>query len=402
MKIIRVLLPILVVAAGLVGSALLVKFGKETEPEDPPTIRPVVETVTVELRDHQFVVRAQGNVSAGAEIDLTAEVAGKVEWIAYAMAAGGFFDKGDDLVRIEKRDFELAVVAAEAQLTQARATLVREEAEANVAMKEWQELGSGEASPLLKREPQLAQARAVVDSARAMVEKAERDLARCVVKAPFDGRVERKAVDAGQFVNRGMSLGRLYSVDHAEVRLPIPEEDLAFLELPLAYGGESVENAGPKATLSGSLGGRFHVWEGSIVRTEGRIDTRSRMIYAVARVDDPYHRRSKPAANPPPAVGLFVDCEIEGRTDENTTALPRRALRSRDEVWVVDAEGRLRLRKVVVLRAGRSHVVVGSGLEAGERVIVSSLDAVVEGMAVRVAGEDPTPAAEADGQEVVP
>ena len=402
MKIIRVLLPILVVAAGLVGSALLVKFGKKTKPVDPPAIAPVVEAVTVELRDHQFMVRAQGNVRAVAEIDLTAEVAGKVEWVSEAMAAGGFFAKGDDLVRIEKRDFELAVVSAEAQLTQVRATLVREEAEAKVALKEWKELGSGEASPLLKREPQLAQARAAEESAKAMVEKAERDLARCVIQAPFDGRVERKAVAAGQFVNRGMSLGRLYSVDRAEVRLPIPEEDLAFLDLPLGKGAESGEEAGPKANLSGSLGGRFHVWEGRIVRTEGRIDTRSRMIYAVVEVDDPYHRRSKLAVNPPLAVGLFVDCEIEGRTDENTATLPRRALRSRNEVWVVDAEGKLRVRKVVVLRAGREEAVIGSGLKAGERVIVSSLDAVVDGMAVRLAGEELSSADSADEQEVVP
>lgn len=402
MKILRVLLPLFVVAAGVVGAALLVKFGRKTRPVDPPEVAPAVETVAVELRDHQFRVRAQGNVSAEVEIDLTAEVAGKIEWVSKAMAAGGFFAKGDDLARIEKRDFELAVVSAEASLIQARAALVREEAEAAVALKEWKELGEGEAGALLKREPQLAQARAAVDAAEAMVEKAKLDLARCVIKAPFDGRVERKVVDAGQFVNRGMPLGRLYSVARAEVRLPIPEEDLAFLELPLAFAGDQDHETGPAARVIAGPAGREREWKGRIVRTEGRIDPRSRMVYAVARVNDPYGRRTEAGKPDPLAVGLFVDCEIEGRVAKGATVLPRRALRNRDEVWSVDAESRLRVRKVGVLRAGRDEVIIGSELESGERVVVSALDAVTDGMLVRVANDGSGRAGDEEGKGGVP
>jgi RND family efflux transporter MFP subunit len=385
MKFIRFVLPIMVIAAGLAGSALLVKFGRKTQPVDPPSVAPLVETVSVELQDHRFRVRAQGNVAAAAEIDLTAEVSGRVEWVSSSLAAGGFFDEGAELIRLERRDFELALVSARSQLTQFRAALTREEAEAAVALEEWRQLGQGQASPLLRREPQLAQARAAVEAAEAMVEKTERDLARCVIRAPFVGRVERKVVDVGQFVSRGARLGRLYAVDRAEVRLPIPESDLAFLDLPLAFAADESRESGPAVRLSGDLAGRRHEWHGSIVRTEGRIDSRNRMIYAVVQVDDPYQRRAQVAERAPLAVGLFVDCEIEGRTTRNAARLPRRALRNRDEVWVVDAEDRLRIRQVEVLRAGREYAVVGSGLRSGERVCVSSLDAVVDGMTVRSA-----------------
>jgi len=385
MKVIRFLLPIMVVAAGLVGSALLVKFGKKTEPIDPPAIAPLVETIVAELRDHPFTVQAQGNVSAHTEIDLAAEISGKIEWISDALAAGGFFEKGDALVRIEKRDFELAVVSAEAQLAQAKAALAREKAEAAVAVREWNELGKGDASALLKREPQLAQAKAAVNSAEALIEKAKRDLERCVITAPFDGRVERKGVDAGQFVNRGAPLGRLYAVDRAEVRLPIPEEDLAFLDLPLAFQeGDGAERPGPSVRLRATIAGKEQNWTGKIVRTEGRIDSQSRMTYAVAQVMDPYGRKSD-IQSMPLAVGLFVSCEVEGRVATDTATLPRRALRNRNEVWTVDADSRLHVRQVDVLRAGRDTVVIGSGLKRGERVCVSSLDAVVDGMKVRLA-----------------
>ncbi len=387
MKIVRLLLPVLIVAAGVAGAGLLVKFGKKTTPEEIPFVPPLVEVVEAEPGGHQFHVSAQGSVSARTEIDLVAEVAGRIAWISPSLAAGGFFEKGGDLARIEARDFELAVTAAKAELTQARATLTREEAEAAVAIREWKELGQGDASPLLKREPQLAQARAAVEAAEAAVERGERDLARCVIRAPFAGRVERKGVDVGQYVSRGMSLGRLYSIDVAEVRLPIPAEELAYLDLPLGFRDGDASRPGPAVALRAEFAGKVHEWRGRITRTEGRIDTRSRMVYAVAEVDDPYGRATE-NGNPPLAVGLYVDCEIAGRTVKDASILPRRALRNTDELWVVGPDDRLEVRRVEVLRAGRETVVVGSGVKEGERVCVSSLDAVVNGMRVRVSEEE--------------
>jgi RND family efflux transporter MFP subunit len=388
MKVIRFILPILVVALGIAGSALLVKHGPRTEPEAIPFVPPLVETATAAFQDYQFKIHAHGSVSARTEIDLVPEVSGKVARVSDSLTAGGFFEKGDELVTIESRDFELGMIGAKSQLAQASAALAREEAEASVALKEWKQLGAGEASPLLKREPQLAQAHAAVRAAEAALEQSERDLARCVLRAPFAGRVELRSVAAGQFVNRGAPVARLYAVDFAEVRLPLPAEELAFLDLPLEFRGESKRASEPTVTLRAKFAGKQHEWQGRIVRTEGRIDTRNRMIYAVVQIDDPYGR-SGASDRPPLAVGLFVECEIEGKTVKNSVVLPRRALRNKDELWVIDNEKRLNIRRVEVLRAGRDEVIVGSGLDAGDLVCVSSLDAVVNGMSTRLAGDEP-------------
>lgn len=388
MKIIRFLLPIFVVALGVAGSALLVKFGKKTKPEETPFVPPLVEVVLAVAQDYQFRIHAQGSVTARTEFDLIPEVSGKVVRVSPSLIAGGFFEKDDELVAIETRDFELGVIGAKSQLAQASALLAREEAEAYVAMKEWKELGSGAASPLLKREPQLAQARAAVRAAEAALEQSNRDLARCILRAPFAGRVERRSVAAGQVISRGAPIARLYAVDFAEVRLPLAAEELAFLDLPLAFRGEAKQSAGPAVTLRANFAGKRHEWRGRIARTEGRIGVRNRMIYAVVQVDDPYGRTGA-SDRPPLAVGLYVDCEIEGKIERNAIALPRRALRNKNELWVIDDEKKLFVRPVEVLRAGRDEVIVGSGLEAGDRVCVSSLDAVVNGMSTRIAEEEP-------------
>ena len=182
-------------------------------------------------------------------------------------------------------------------------------------------------------------------------------------------------------------MARIYAVDRAEVRLPIPDHELAFLELPLTYRGESLEAPGPEVRLRASFAGGEYVWSGRVVRTEGEIDPQTRMVHAVAQVDDPYGRGEDPD-RPPLAVGLFVEAEIEGRLVRDAFVVPGAALRDTNQVLVIDDEDRLRFREVEVLRADRRQVVIGAGLEAGERVCVSPLEAVTDGMRVRVLEND--------------
>ena len=210
--------------------------------------------------------------------------------ISESLAAGGFFEDGEVLLKIDRREYELAVVRARAAIAQAELKLATEEEEAAVARMEWESLGQGEPPPLVVRAPQIAEAEAMLASAEAAFEQAEYDLERTVVKAPYAGRVREKRVDVGQFVSRGSSIARLYSVDYAEVRLPIPDKDLAYVNLPLAYRGQKERAAGPRVTLMANFAGKRHRWQGRIVRTEGEIDPRTRMVQAIAQVDDPYGR----------------------------------------------------------------------------------------------------------------
>ena len=225
-------------------------------------------------------------------------------------------------------------------------------------------------------------------SAQADLERAQYDLERCVIRAPFDGRVRQESVDVGQYVSRGASVAKLYSVDAAEIRLPIPDDQLAFVDLPLAYSNvdENSERAGPRVMLRAEFGGKVHRWTGRIVRTEGEIDPRTRMVHAIARVERPYDR-GKNMSRPPLAVGMFVEAEIQGRSSGSVIELPRSVLRGADQVMVIDGEDRLHFRQVDILRYDGEVALVRSGLKSGERVCVSKLETPVEGMKVRVAGE---------------
>jgi multidrug efflux system membrane fusion protein len=383
----KALYPAVLLAAGIAMAfvLLLAKPRASTEIHEPPA--PLVRVVPVATGDIPMVVRTQGRVEPRAEIDLVAEVAGKVVEVAPTLAAGGFFDQGDLLVRIDPHDYALAVDRAKAEVARAEVRIAMEKAEANVAVREWKDIGEGAAPALVAREPQLAEAAAGLAAARAMLAQAARDLERTAIQAPFAGRVREEDVDVGQFIARGEKIARIYSTDVAEIRLPLADDDLAFLDLNMAWRDSQANTPGPEVTVHAEFAGHRWHWKGRIVRTEGQIDPTTHVIHAVASVEDPYGRGSDPA-RPPLAAGLFVEADITGRVASNVVALPRAAMRGESRVLVVDADDRLRLRKVKVLRREGDRVIVSEGLAAGERVCVSTLEVATDGMKVRVAEQE--------------
>jgi len=390
-----ILVPLILLLAG--ASAWYMIWARpEPERRVPEVVAPLVRVQPVTFETVQLTVASQGTVAPRTESRLVSEVAGRVEWVSPSFVSGGFFEQGEPLVRIDDHDFRQAVVRAEADVTRARLRLAQEEAEAEVARREWEDLGQGEATPLTLRVPQVDDARATLAAAEAALQTARRDLERTEVRAPYVGRVRSKAVDLGQFVTVGTSLGSIYSVDYAEIRLPLPDQDLAFLDLPLVYRGNEGSNPGPKVTLSARFAGGDYSWTGRVVRTEGEIDAQSRLVHVVARVKDPYGRGANPD-RPPLAAGMFVQAEIAGRAVPDVAVLPRAALRGTNEMLVVDDEDRLRIRAVDVLRTTSETVIVRGGLEAGERVCLSPLEAVTDGMRVRIY-EESTAAGEAEGE----
>jgi RND family efflux transporter MFP subunit len=349
---------------------------------------PLVRAISVEKQNIRLSVRSQGTVSPRTVSELVPEVSGRVIYISPSLVAGGFFEEDELLLELEPHDYELTLVRSEAEVAQAWLRLEQERAEAEVARKEWEELGRGEkATPLVLREPQVAQAEAALEAAKAVLEQAKRDLERTDIRAPFAGRVRQKNVDIGQFVNRGAAVAQLYSVDVAEVRLPIPDEELAYVKIPLTYRGDSSQVRGPEVLLKTQFAGKEHVWKGRIVRTGGEIDQSTRMLYAVAEVRDPYGHGKDPS-RPPLAVGLFVEAEILGNRIQDAVVLPRAAIRGTDMVYVVDSDGRLRFRTVDILKRERETVVIQGGLESGELICVSPMETVVDGMKVRLASEE--------------
>ena len=388
----KLLFPILTLLGTAVLAVLMVVARPQAEPEIHTPPAPLVRVVKVVAADERLVVRAQGRVAPRTEIDLVAEVSGKIVDIPPSLASGGFFSQGDVLARIDANDYELAVERAKAEVAQAEVKVAMEEAEAEVAVREWKSLRGGNAPALVARRPQLGEARARLAAARAMHEQARTDLARTVLRAPFDGRVRSEQADVGQFVARGTPLARLYSTDAAEIRVPLPDEDLAFLELDLGFRGEAAAPAAPEAIVRARFAGREHQWSGRVVRTEGQIDPATHVIHAIIEVRDPYGRTDSqrpPLAagtgeRPPLAAGMFVDVDVLGRKVAGVIAVPRAAMRGPDRVLVVDESDRLHFRSVRVLRRESDRVLIAEGLRSGERVCVSPLEVAVEAMQVRV------------------
>ncbi len=385
------ILPLVVLAiGGLLTKAL---FDSYEQPEPSPVVvqPPLVNVIPAEKTTLTLTVRAEGTVAPRTESQLVPEVSGRVVEVSPSLANGGFFNEDDILLKIDPREYELAIVRARAAIDQAKLRLLTEQQQSAIARKEWEALGKGEPSPLLFREPQISEVRSSLAAAEATLEQVEYDLERTVLRAPFVGRVRSKQVDVGQFVQRGMALATLYAVDFAEVRLPIPDSELEYCRLPMAYRDESSSEKGPAVKLIARFAGKDYSWQGHIVRTEAEIDPRTRMVNAIARVDDPYAPTGD-SSRPPLAVGMFVRAEIQGIRVRNVVSVPRTALRTEDTVFVVGSGGRLQFRTVDILRSKLEVVLIRGGIEEGERICLSPLEAAVEGMAVRTSEREPVEA----------
>lgn len=397
-KWLQLLLIAVVLLLGLGVSAYLVKTRQKPEPKPSRRLPPLVRVQRVQPTQVQLTVHSQGVVSPRTEVTLAAQVEGRIVAVSPAWVPGGFVQNGEVLVQVDPKDYELAMVRAQANVATANARLVREQAEAAVARQEWRELhGSQPPPPLLVREPQLAEAQAALMAAEAAVEEARWQLEKTRVTAPFPGRVLSRTAEVGQYVVRGTALGRVQAIDYAEVRLPVPVDQLAFVDLPWGH----TPSQGPPVLLRGQLGGVEHSWTGRVTRTESQIEPQTRMMVAVARIDDPYQRQTAQPGVPPLPAGLFVQAEILGRTVENVFQIPRSALRGESQILVIKplvaldssnpapgGEGEVEIRTVPVVRAAREHALV-RGLQAGELVCLSGLDAPVSGMRVRMATNQP-------------
>jgi RND family efflux transporter MFP subunit len=409
----KALAPVGVLVAAIAVMVGMIAGRQTVESNRPTRVPPLVRVIRAEPAPVQLNVSAQGTVEPRTESDLVTEVSGRIVWVSQQLAAGGFFDEGDLLVRIDPRDYEVALEGALAALARAESNRVHANSELR-RQRSMRQSGASSKSSLGDAVFSQASAEAGVREARVAVRRAELDLERTEIRSPFAGRVREKHVDVGQFMGRGATIARVYSIDYAEVRLPISDADLAYLDLPLGYNGQSAAasdaapsfdgaaelgdsaspqpksvdslpeaSTGPEVELFAEYAGERFSWPGHVVRTEGALDPRTRMINIVARVDDPYGRNKSASPQPPLPVGLFVEAAIEGRQVEDVYEVPRSALRRRNQVMVVDAEDRIHFREVVVLRSHRERSWIRSGLEPGERLVVSPLETATDGMKVR-------------------
>jgi len=386
--ILQILVPLAILGGGAYLANEIASKAKKPSTAAPPDTRPRVRLAPVSQTEVLFVVTSQGNVEPLRTAELSAEVAGRIVATTPQLRAGGTFAAGDELLQLDRSDFELAIVQQEAAGARAELRLAQEKAEAEAAERAWRELeGDKPADPLVRRAPQIRDAEAELAAARAVLQKRKLDLQRTRIVAPFAGRVQSVVADLGQTVQPGQRLATLFYTSDLEVRLPLPLDDAAFVELPLT--GELAANGGPEVVLRADFGDRTHTWRGRIVRVGGEVDRRTRQLLAIARVEPT--ETAPTAERPPLLVGMFVQAEITGRTVADTLVVPRSALQGDDTVWVAgfandDPKGQriLRRRRVEVLRTEQDRVLLRRGVVVSDLVCVSALDNATDGMPIRV------------------
>ena len=366
--------PLIIILVSIIIFVLMIRLRPEAKFEEPKIIPQLVETMVAYPSEVGAKISSQGTIRPEHEIFVTSELSGKVTWVSKNFLDGAGFQIGDTLMKIEKRDYELALISTESSLFQARLALEREEAEANLASIEWKRVGKGDASSLTLREPQLAQARAVLAAAEAAYEQSKRNLERTSIIAPFDGRVRKKMVDLGTNLIPGSRLADIYATASFEVRLPIADKDIPFLGIPL--DGTSIDPANrPEVRLSTSYGGDELNTKGSIVRSQSEIDPKTRMISVIATI--PISN-----ANSGFKVGMFVNAEINGLSFPGVTVVPRSAVKD-NMIWVVIDE-KLRRKSVEVIRFEKDFAFISDGLNKNDRILITRLSSYVDGMPVRL------------------
>ncbi|KUM55144.1 efflux RND transporter periplasmic adaptor subunit [Rheinheimera sp. EpRS3] len=380
-KIIKIIVPVAVIVLAVVAAIGLASMRKPPEKKEEQRPGILVNAQQIDSQDLIYRIQSQGTVRPKLETNLSSEVNGRIVEVAENFVEGGFFNQGDLLVRVEQADYLTNVKAAEASLANAQSALEEEKARGRVAEEEWRSFTAGKAPELGLRRPQLAGALATVRSAEAELERANRDLARTEIRAPYSGMVKSRDANLGQFISRGTSVGMIYGTDIAEIRLPLTDNDLAFLEIP-----DFTQNSNePEVVLTAAVAGQIMQWPARLVRTEGVLDERSRVIYAVAEVTDPYQRVSRKQA--PLRFGRFVQAQILGDATEQVVVIPRHLLLAQQQVLVVDKDSQLQFRPVIVERSDEHSAYIRSGFIDGDRLATSAIANPLAGTAVRVASD---------------
>ncbi|WP_105171762.1 efflux RND transporter periplasmic adaptor subunit [Pseudoalteromonas sp. T1lg24] len=384
----RFVMPVLIlIVAGIIVSVIF---------KNPPTAKRfggakqaqlIVDAKTIEPRSYRVQVASYGIVKPRTQSILVAQVSGEISFISDSLRDGGFFEKGQMLLSIDERDYLAEVKIAEASLLSAKQALVEEQARGKQALADWQRLGSGDApSDLVLRKPQLAAQQANVLSAQAKLEKAQLVLERTKIVAPFSGRVLKKHVDIGQVVSNNAQLAEIFATDKVEIRLPINNKDLAFINLPEVYQSGEKTNQNSLVTFNSDLIGE-QIWQGTLVRTEGAINDASQQLYVVAQIEDPY---STPVSGQNPVkIGQYVSATITGREISNALVIPNNAIYQGSYVYVLDKENQLLRKDIALAWQGESESLVATGLMANERLVVTPLGQVSSGTRVAVIGEMP-------------
>ena len=377
-KTMRRFLPVMIIGVMAIIAIVILQNPKQSDQEQEPADTTIaVETLTIMPEDYQVYLDSFGLVRPRTQSALLPQVAGQITYISENFREGGFFEKGDLLVQIDDRDYKANVKIAEAGLLTAKQALSEEQARARQALEDWQRLGNDEApNDLVLRKPQLEAASATLLSAQAALDMAKLSLDRTQIRAPFQGRVLQQNADVGQVISSGSTLAVVYATDYVEVRLPIRNRDLAFIELPENGNNNQNTMVDFQSDLIGSQN-----WLGKIVRTEGAIDNASQQLYVVAQIDEPFG--SQVSGHIPIKIGQYLTAQIKGSQLKNAILVPNTAIYQASYVFVVN-EGLLQRREISTSWQNEQDAIISAGLEFGDQLVITPLGQVSSGTPVNI------------------
>lgn len=352
---------------------------------EQPTL--LVNSFVVQPQDLKVEISVSGTVEPHTETLLVSEVPGRIIEVSEHFLNGGFFRKGEVVLRIDPRNHRAELKRAEASLVRARTQLAQETSLSKYERGDFEKLKAlnlniAESSSLSFRKAQLTKAEADVVAAEAQVIRATGDLERTEIRMPYDGLIRNKKADLGQYVSPGTPLLQVFAVDYVEVRLPLSPPQVKKIDLPQYYStlNSSKSNRIP---VSVSVVDSEQTWSAELVRTEAVLDPNTRTLFAVARVQDPYGLMANNNSEPL-RIGTFVDVAIPGTMLKQVYRVERHMLKPGNIIWIIDREQRIRSRIVDVSYADAVYAYISSGLSPGDQICITPIENPLPGTLVRI------------------
>jgi RND family efflux transporter MFP subunit len=374
---IKYLRPLIIIGISTAIAAVLYMLGQISpdaiQEKDPMDVNVQILTPI----DYQIKIKSTGTTTPITQTVLTSEVGGEVIYRSKKFSEGSSVISGEILAKIDDTDLQLQYKNALLQLASAEVQFAVQQAEAEIAQEAWDQVGEGIPQELTTKKPQLKQAKAALEVAKAQVQSAEKKLNKTEITAPYTGRIQNINIDLGSTIIPGQPVGSMYTSNEIEVTLSVKDSDLKFLDIPM--DGRKLNPDQKSIVIIKSLyKGEMQEWAGNLERVDGVIDPMTRMIKLIANFKNNFIEETKPIL----PIGLFVEAEINGKQLEDIFMIPNSALTPNDELLFLNQDDALEIRKVSVLTKMKNHILVEEGMKAGERVVVSKLSIATNGMLV--------------------
>ena len=368
----------LFILLGAFALSYLLWFLGQVQPDPVEELPPpdvIVEILTP--KDFQVQISSNGTTTPLTQTVLTAEVGGEVIYRSKKFAEGASVIEGEILAKIDDTDLQLQYKNALLQLANAEVQYSLQLAEAEVAKEAWDKIGDGVASDLTLKKPQLKQAEAFLEVAKAQVSSAAKKLNKTEIIAPYAGRIQNVNIDLGTTIIPGQPVGAMYTSSEIEITLAVKDNDLQFLSIPMD-GRKLNPSEQASVVIESFYKGKNQSWKGKLERVDGVIDPVTRMINLIAVFKNDFIEIDKP--NLP--IGLFVEAKIDGITLKNIFEIPINSISEDNEVYIVDKDNQLELRELTILKKYSEFVIIKNGLKAGERLVTSKLSTASDGIKV--------------------